>query len=91
MLPGFPLEYWEEQHLQTILAPMGSLLRLDEVTRSKGRASRLAMFAQALIELDLSQVPLEGVCIHMPEGERFQKFIVENPPPWCVGRRRFLI
>lgn len=49
------------------------------------------MFAQALLELDLSQVPLEGVCIRMPEGERFQKFIMENPPSWCAGCRRILI
>ncbi|KAJ8617721.1 hypothetical protein MRB53_013907 [Persea americana] len=83
MLPGLPLEYWEEKHLRTILEPMGLLLHSDEVTRSKGRAGKRAMFARALIEFKLEKVPIAGVCIHTLEDERFQKLTIENPPPRC--------
>lgn len=91
MLPGLPLEYWDDHLLQMILEPLGTVLRLDEVTRSRGRANKRAMFARVLIKMDISHEPLEGVCIRTPEGERFQKFTIENPPSQCANCRSFII
>ncbi|XXG45609.1 hypothetical protein AAC387_Pa02g0650 [Persea americana] len=71
MLPGLPLEYWDPVDLHAIVAPIGTILRMDEVTQSKGRANNKAMFARALVELDLDKEPIEGVCIRSLEGERF--------------------
>ncbi|KAJ8617857.1 hypothetical protein MRB53_014043 [Persea americana] len=74
MLPGLPIEYWDQNHLGTILAPLGALLRLDEVTQTKGRTTNRAMFARALVELDLAKDPIDGVYIQSLDGIRYQKF-----------------
>lgn len=48
-----------------------------------------AMFSKVLIQLDLSMAMLERVCTNTPEGKRFQKFTVENPPPKCQTCNRY--
>lgn len=64
---------------------------MDEVTLSKGHANHKAVFARALVELDLDKVPIDGVCIRSPDGERFQKFTLENAPPRCEGCQKFIV
>lgn len=90
MLPGLPMEYWVADHRRKIVKPTGNLIRMDEVTLSKGRATNRAMFARVLVDMDLTSEIPEGVYIHSPEGNRFQKFTVENPPPKCATCRKFV-
>lgn len=80
MLLGLLLEYWEQKYMHNILLPLGTLLRLDEVTRAEGRTTNRAMFARTLVELDLTKDSIEGVYIKSPDSVRFQKFAIENPP-----------
>lgn len=57
--------------MRNILAPLGTLLRLDAVTRTEGHATNRAMFARALVELDLTKDPIEGVYIKSLDKVRF--------------------
>lgn len=62
------MEYWEANHLRKIVQPIGNLLRLDEVTLSKGRATNTAMFVKVLVDMDLTgRNPRRGI-YPLPRG-----------------------
>ncbi|KAJ8619982.1 hypothetical protein MRB53_028511 [Persea americana] len=53
-MPGLPLEYWVEDQIRKMVAPVGQFVKIDEVTRAQGRHATKAKAARALVEIDPS-------------------------------------
>ncbi|KAL5186814.1 hypothetical protein HKD37_05G012584 [Glycine soja] len=80
-LRNLPLELWNPQALGKILSKIGSPIRSDHLTASKGSIS----FARALVEVDASLELIDEVQFRLPTGKTFvQKIEYENKPSFCT-------
>ncbi|KAL5138763.1 hypothetical protein HKD37_10G028867 [Glycine soja] len=80
-LRNLPLELWNPQALGKILSKIGSPIRSDHLTASKGSIS----FARALVEVDVSLELIDEVRFRLPTGKTFvQKIEYENRPSFCT-------
>ncbi|XP_028190711.1 uncharacterized protein LOC114376680 [Glycine soja] len=80
-LRNLPLELWNPQALGKILSKIGSPIRSDHLTASKGSIS----FARALVEVDASLELIDEVRFRLPTGKTFvQKIEYENRPSFCT-------
>ncbi|KAG5051936.1 hypothetical protein JHK87_004134 [Glycine soja] len=80
-LRNLPLELWNPQALGKILSKIGSPIRSDHRTTSKGSIS----FARALVEVDASLELIDEVRFRLPTGKTFvQKIEYENRPSFCT-------
>ncbi|RZB60151.1 hypothetical protein D0Y65_043072 [Glycine soja] len=80
-LRNLPLELWNPQALGKILSKIGSPIRSDHLTASKGSIS----FARALVEVDASLELIGEVRFRLPTGKTFvQKIEYENRPSFCT-------
>ncbi|KAH1205688.1 hypothetical protein GmHk_16G046336 [Glycine max] len=76
-LRNLPLELWNPRK---ILSKIGSPIRSDHLTASKGSIS----FARALVEVDASLELIDEVRFRLPTGKTFvQKIEYENRPSFC--------
>ncbi|KAG5099586.1 hypothetical protein JHK82_044638 [Glycine max] len=66
-LRNLPLELWNPQALGKILSKIGSPIRFDHLTTSKGSIS----FARALVEVDASLELIDEVRFRLPIGKTF--------------------
>ncbi|KAL5194407.1 hypothetical protein HKD37_20G056499 [Glycine soja] len=80
-LKNLPLKLWNPQALGKILSKIGSPIRSDHFTASKGSIS----FARALVEVDASLELIDEVQFRLPIGKTFvQKIEYENRPSFCT-------
>ncbi|KAH1209261.1 hypothetical protein GmHk_15G043841 [Glycine max] len=80
-LKNLPLELWNPQALGKILSKIGSPIRSDHLTASKGSIS----FARALVEVDASLELIDEVRFRLPTRKTFvQKIEYENRPSFCT-------
>ncbi|KAL5142856.1 hypothetical protein HKD37_09G025956 [Glycine soja] len=80
-LRNLPLELWNPQALGKILSKIGSTIRSDHLTSSKGFIS----FARALVEVNASLEFIDEVRFRLPIGKTFvQKIEYENRPCFCT-------
>ena len=80
-LRNLPQELWNPQALGKILSKIGSPIRSDHLTASKGSIS----FARALVEVDASLELIDEVQFRLPIGKTFvQKIEYENRPSFCT-------
>ncbi|KAH1241965.1 putative ribonuclease H protein [Glycine max] len=80
-LKNLPLDLWNPQALGKILSKIGSPIRSDHLTTSKGSIS----FARALVEVDASLELIDEVRFRLPTGKTFvQKIEYENRPSFCT-------
>jgi len=80
-LRNLPQELWNPQALGKILSKIGSPIRSDHLTTSKGSIS----FARALVEVDVSLELIDEVRFRLPTGKTFvQKIEYENRPSFCT-------
>ncbi|KAH1214762.1 hypothetical protein GmHk_13G036051 [Glycine max] len=80
-LRNLPLELWNPQALGKILSKIGSPIRSNHLTASKGSIS----FARALVEVDASLELIDEVRFRLPTGKTFvQKIECENRPSFCT-------
>jgi len=66
-LRNLPLELWNPQALGKILSKIGSPIRSNHFTSSKGSIS----FAKALVEVDASLELIDEVRFRLPTGKTF--------------------
>ncbi|KAJ0984231.1 hypothetical protein J5N97_002587 [Dioscorea zingiberensis] len=75
-------EYWEMEHLKTVAAKIGKVIKVDETTFLQDRAK----FARVCIEIDLNQPLKKGVWVNSEEPVNSQCFVsilYEKLPVFC--------
>ncbi|XXG79808.1 hypothetical protein AAC387_Pa09g0802 [Persea americana] len=79
-MPGLPFEYWVEDQIRKMVAPVGQFVKIDEVTRAQGRHTTKAKAARALMEINPSKPTIKGIFLKSASGHKFQELHYENLP-----------
>ncbi|KAL8529085.1 hypothetical protein ACS0TY_006522 [Phlomoides rotata] len=74
-----PLEYWQEPILVALASAVGTVIRLDDVTRRKESAH----FARVLVEVDLKKDLEEYVMIESSGHRSYVMIQYERLPSYC--------
>lgn len=90
-LPSLPIEYWEEEILRQIVAPLGFFVKIDKANKTCGRSGAMAAVAHVLVEMGLDKALVPGARLQHRNGTRFQPFKFENLPRRCEICRKYKI
>ncbi|KAJ0983711.1 hypothetical protein J5N97_011966 [Dioscorea zingiberensis] len=78
-LNNMPVEYWDIEHLETLVNYFGRLIKVDATTQEMDRAK----FIHVCIELDLQKPLKKGVWVTTPKSKSFVSILYERLPVFC--------